>query len=446
MNFDLTDEQRMLQEAAREILAARFKSEQIRALAESDDAFDEDLWREMADLNWPGLMVSEEHGGQELGTVELVVLMEQLGYALAPGPILSNTLAGARARGGGHRRAARALSGAAGRSARSAERWRSGTRRRLDPDDITLEPEQRQRRLHAQRREAVRARRRDGRLLDRRRDRWPALHRRARRRRRVDHADADDRRRRASSTRSSSTACRWTRTPRSAATGALELARARAYTALAAELAGVAQRAMEMARRVRQGPQAVRPADRLLPGGLAPLRADAARDRGRALGGLLRGLGRRQRARDGAARRLDGEGLRVRRRLARDRRPRSRSTAASASPGSTTSTSGSSAPAAAPSYLGDARWHRERVAQLVIDGDRQRSRRAARSTLGRRGLRPGRRYAEAAADELREAGRCAGGRRAKPRSLERAGRSRRCSNIRMPLPAPDRGLERAHGA
>jgi alkylation response protein AidB-like acyl-CoA dehydrogenase len=94
MNFDLTDEQRMLQEAAREFLAARLKSETIRKLAESDDAFDESLWREMSELNWPGLMVSEEYGGQELGTVELAVLMEQLGYALVPGPIFSSILAG----------------------------------------------------------------------------------------------------------------------------------------------------------------------------------------------------------------------------------------------------------------------------------------------------------------------------------------------------------------
>ena len=59
VNFDLTDEQQMLQAAAREFLAARLKSEQIRELAESDDAFSEDLWREMSELNWPGLMVSE---------------------------------------------------------------------------------------------------------------------------------------------------------------------------------------------------------------------------------------------------------------------------------------------------------------------------------------------------------------------------------------------------
>jgi alkylation response protein AidB-like acyl-CoA dehydrogenase len=92
MNFDLTDEQRMLQEAAREFLAARLKSERIRELAASDDAFSEDLWREISALNWPGLMVSEKYGGQELGTIELAVLMEQLGYALVPGPILSSML------------------------------------------------------------------------------------------------------------------------------------------------------------------------------------------------------------------------------------------------------------------------------------------------------------------------------------------------------------------
>jgi alkylation response protein AidB-like acyl-CoA dehydrogenase len=94
MNFDLTDEQRMLQAAARDFLAARLKSEKIRALAASDDGFDEQLWGEMSELNWPGLMISESSDGQELGTVELVVLMEQLGYALAPGPLFSTTLAG----------------------------------------------------------------------------------------------------------------------------------------------------------------------------------------------------------------------------------------------------------------------------------------------------------------------------------------------------------------
>jgi alkylation response protein AidB-like acyl-CoA dehydrogenase len=141
MNFDLTDEQRMLQQAAKEMLAARFNSEKIRALAESETGFDEAVWRETADLNWPGLIVAEEHGGQELGTVELVVLMEQLGYALAPGPFLSNTLAALalEAAGTGEQRERYLAPLAVGEKRGTLALWDRGAGRA--PEDITLEPE-----------------------------------------------------------------------------------------------------------------------------------------------------------------------------------------------------------------------------------------------------------------------------------------------------------------
>ena len=48
----------------------------------------------MSELGWPGIAIAEEHGGQGLGIVELVILMEELGYALAPVPFLSNAAAG----------------------------------------------------------------------------------------------------------------------------------------------------------------------------------------------------------------------------------------------------------------------------------------------------------------------------------------------------------------
>ena len=141
MNFDLTDEQRMLQEAAREFLAARLKSEQIRALAESDDAFSEDLWREMSDLNWPGLMVSEQYGGQELGTIELAVLTEQLGYALAPGPIFSSMLAAiALETAATDQQKERYLAPlATGEQRGTLALWDAGAG--WSPADVTLEPE-----------------------------------------------------------------------------------------------------------------------------------------------------------------------------------------------------------------------------------------------------------------------------------------------------------------
>jgi len=94
MYFDLTDEQQAIKSTAREFLAARYKSERIRALAESEHGFEQNDWAEMAELGWPGLALPEEWGGQGLGIVDLAVLFEEMGYALAPSPLLSTTLAG----------------------------------------------------------------------------------------------------------------------------------------------------------------------------------------------------------------------------------------------------------------------------------------------------------------------------------------------------------------
>jgi alkylation response protein AidB-like acyl-CoA dehydrogenase len=141
MNFDLTDEQQMLQAAARDFLASRLDSEKIRALAQSDDALSEDLWREISDLNWPGLLVSEQYGGQGLGTVELVVLMEQLGYALVPGPVFSNTLAALalEAAASDEQRERYLAPLASGELRGTLALWDRGAG--WTPEDITLEPE-----------------------------------------------------------------------------------------------------------------------------------------------------------------------------------------------------------------------------------------------------------------------------------------------------------------
>jgi alkylation response protein AidB-like acyl-CoA dehydrogenase len=94
MYFDLTDEQQAIRSTAREFLAARYRSERIRTLAESEHGFEQSDWEEMAELGWPGLCLPEEWGGQGLGIVDLAVLFEEMGYALAPSPLLSTTVAG----------------------------------------------------------------------------------------------------------------------------------------------------------------------------------------------------------------------------------------------------------------------------------------------------------------------------------------------------------------
>src|SRR5918995_925854 len=58
MYFDLNDEQRQIKETAREFLAARYRSERIRELIESERGFEEADWKEMAGLGWPGLALA----------------------------------------------------------------------------------------------------------------------------------------------------------------------------------------------------------------------------------------------------------------------------------------------------------------------------------------------------------------------------------------------------
>jgi alkylation response protein AidB-like acyl-CoA dehydrogenase len=92
--FDLTDEQQAIKATAHDFLASRFKSERLREIAASESGFDEAGWKEMAELGWTGLALPEEWGGQGLGIVDLAVLFEEMGYALAPSPLFSNTIAG----------------------------------------------------------------------------------------------------------------------------------------------------------------------------------------------------------------------------------------------------------------------------------------------------------------------------------------------------------------
>jgi alkylation response protein AidB-like acyl-CoA dehydrogenase len=95
MNFDFTDDQQAIKRTAREFLEARYKPETVRELAESERGFTDDHWRELVELGWPGVIVPEENGGLGLGAVELAVICEELGYALAPSPFFSDACAAA---------------------------------------------------------------------------------------------------------------------------------------------------------------------------------------------------------------------------------------------------------------------------------------------------------------------------------------------------------------
>ena len=92
MDFGFSDEQQQIKATARELLTERSPFPRVRAAAEArvDDA---ELWAELRALGWPGITVAEEHGGQGLGAVELAILLEELGYAVAATPFLGTALA-----------------------------------------------------------------------------------------------------------------------------------------------------------------------------------------------------------------------------------------------------------------------------------------------------------------------------------------------------------------
>jgi alkylation response protein AidB-like acyl-CoA dehydrogenase len=94
VNFGFNDEQLAIKSAAHDMLGKRYPLDEVRRLAEDDRGFTDEQWSQLAGLGWPGIFVDEEHGGQGLGIVELVILQEELGYALAPTPFFSNAAAG----------------------------------------------------------------------------------------------------------------------------------------------------------------------------------------------------------------------------------------------------------------------------------------------------------------------------------------------------------------
>lgn len=94
MDFDLSKPQKLLKESARELLSRECKPERVRELMETETADDGQLWQVMADQGWTGLIIPEEHGGLGLGLLEMAVVSEEMGRACVPGAFLS-TLFGA---------------------------------------------------------------------------------------------------------------------------------------------------------------------------------------------------------------------------------------------------------------------------------------------------------------------------------------------------------------
>ncbi len=90
MNFEFSPEQLQLRDVARRFLEERSPSSAVRAVMEGEAAYDAALWAGFAEMGFLGVNIPEEFGGLGLGYLELCVLAEEVGRALAPVPFASS--------------------------------------------------------------------------------------------------------------------------------------------------------------------------------------------------------------------------------------------------------------------------------------------------------------------------------------------------------------------
>lgn len=99
MPLVLNEEQRLLQDSAREFLASNAPVEALRKLRDAKDplGYDPDLWRQMVELGWASITLPEQYGGLEFGFPGLGIVMEECGRTLAASPLFASAVVGASA-------------------------------------------------------------------------------------------------------------------------------------------------------------------------------------------------------------------------------------------------------------------------------------------------------------------------------------------------------------
>jgi alkylation response protein AidB-like acyl-CoA dehydrogenase len=96
MNFELSEDQRLLRSSVRDFLAAEVPLEASRRIMEQESrGYDVTAWQRFAEMGYLGVQLPEAAGGQGLGVIELAIVLEEIGRACAPGPHLDVMLAAA---------------------------------------------------------------------------------------------------------------------------------------------------------------------------------------------------------------------------------------------------------------------------------------------------------------------------------------------------------------
>jgi len=92
MDTKLSEEQKLISTSAKEFLKAEVPKDIVRELEESEEGYSPELWQKMAELGWIGLNIPEDYDGMGMNFLDLMVLLEETGYNLLPGPLFSTVL------------------------------------------------------------------------------------------------------------------------------------------------------------------------------------------------------------------------------------------------------------------------------------------------------------------------------------------------------------------
>jgi len=94
LDVRLSEEQEILRKAARDFLTEKCPKKLVRELEKDEKGYSTQLWREVADLGWMGLVFPENYGGSGMSFLDLAVLLEEMGRACFPGPFFSTMILG----------------------------------------------------------------------------------------------------------------------------------------------------------------------------------------------------------------------------------------------------------------------------------------------------------------------------------------------------------------
>lgn len=92
MDFNLTEDQEMIKRSCKRFLKDIFTSKLVRELEDDPIGFRAEIWKQIADLGWMGLLIPEEYGGAGGGVLDLTVLLQEMGSGLFEGPFLHTVI------------------------------------------------------------------------------------------------------------------------------------------------------------------------------------------------------------------------------------------------------------------------------------------------------------------------------------------------------------------